>query len=81
MLQGPPYLRDVLPHPEGLFPASGLASHSFSTILTPTECWEPQKRKPGPSFRELQVVGQMGVKTVLWDTAYQVQLGPCQLIL
>lgn len=79
-LQGPPYLLDVLPHAEGLCPASGLASHSFSTILTPTVCREVQKRKPGPSFWELQVVGQMGVKTELRDTAYQVQQGPCQLI-
>lgn len=80
-LQGPPYLLDVLPHPEGLCPASGLASHSFGTILTPTLCQELQKRKSGPSFRELQVVGQMGATTVLWDAAYQVQPGPCQLIL
>lgn len=36
-------------------------------------CREPQKRKPGPSLRELQVVGQMGTKPVLWDAAYQAQ--------
>lgn len=72
-LQGPRYLLEVRPHPEGLCPASGQASHSFGTILTPAVCREPQKRKPGPSLRELQVVGQMGAKPVLWDAAYQAQ--------